>query len=281
MIGRALVTSAAIAGALALPAAAGADTANVGISTSMFGPMQVSVLAGDTVAWQNQSLRTHTVTSRDGSFSSPRLGLSGSFSNRFSTAGTFAYYCQIHPFMTGEVDVYPLLLKGPADPVSRGGQVTLEGRAEAGTSNVQIQADSGSGYTDVATAAVDGTGVFHATMPAIATTRYRAVAAAGASPEVQVIVMDRNVTVRASRRGHKALVRVQVSPRDPGGIVVLQLYRRERFGWWPVARRKLDASSRAVFLAPAGVRARAVLTLRDGWTPVVTSKALRLPRRRH
>ena len=83
MIGRALVTSAAVAGALALPAGAAADTANVGISASMFGPMQVSVLAGDTVAWQNQSLRTHTVTSRDGSFSSPRLGLSGSFSNRF------------------------------------------------------------------------------------------------------------------------------------------------------------------------------------------------------
>src|SRR5213078_1831193 len=122
-----------------------------GISSGAFGPMQVSVLAGDTVAWQNQSLRTHTVTSRDGSFGSARLGLSGSFSNRFPDAGTYAYYCQVHPFMTGEVDVYPLLLKGPGQPVGRGAQMTLEGRAAPGTSSVEIQAESGAGYADVAT----------------------------------------------------------------------------------------------------------------------------------
>jgi plastocyanin len=280
MIGRALATL-GLAGALALPAAAAANTANVAISSGAFGPTQLSVLAGDTVAWQNQSLRTHTVTARDGSFGSPRIGLSGGFSNRFPSAGTYAYYCQVHPFMTGEVDVYPLLLTGPAQPVSPGDHVTLDGRAEAGTSSVQIQADSGSGYTGVATAAVDGAGAFHVSLPATSTTRYRAVGAAGTSPEVRVIVMDRSIAVRASRRGRKALVRVQVTPRDPGATVVLQLDLRERFGWWPAARRRLDARSRAVFLTRAGARARAVLTLRDGWTPVITSRALRLPRLRH
>src|SRR5205814_1886519 len=52
MIGRAL-SVVVVAGALALPAAAAADTTDVGISSGAFGPMQVSVLAGDTVAWQN------------------------------------------------------------------------------------------------------------------------------------------------------------------------------------------------------------------------------------
>jgi hypothetical protein len=72
-------------------------------------------------------------------------------------------------------------------------------------------------------------------------------------------------------------VRVRAVPGDPGAIVALQLQLRERFGWWTVARRRLDKHSRATFKAPLGARARVVLTLPDGWTPVVTSAALRLP----
>ncbi len=280
MIGRALA-AAGVAAALILPAAAAADTQSVAISSGAYAPMRVSVLAGDTVAWQNRSLRTHTVTARDGSFGSPRIGLSGSYSNRFPAAGTYAYYCQVHPFMTGEVDVYPVLLSGPADPVSRGAEVTLDGRAQAGTSSVEIQADTGSGFASVATAGVDGSGAFHATLPATTSTNYRAVVPAGASPTVQVRVMDRRLTVRASRHGRRDLVRVRVTPRDPGAIVVLQLQLRERFGWWPASRRRLDSHSRAVFRARAGARARVALTLPDGWTPVVLSQPLRLPRFSH
>ena len=95
--------------------AAFADTANVAIQSGAFVSDQVSVLAGDTVSWQNQSLQTHTVTARDGSFGSPHIGLSGSYSQAFPGAGTFAYYCQIHPFMTGEVDVYDVLLEPSGD----------------------------------------------------------------------------------------------------------------------------------------------------------------------
>lgn len=268
-----------VAALFALPAAsASALEQNVGIQTSAFGPMMVSVLAGDTVDWTNQSLRTHTVTARDGSFASPTLGLSGGFSHHFPSAGTYAYYCTIHPFMNGEVDVYNLLLQGPHDPVGRGGQVMLDGRAAPGTSTVEIQADSGSGFAPVATAAVDGTGAFHANVPATATAKYRAVAGGATSPDVQVIVIDRKLYVHASRHGRSALVRVLAVPRDPGATVVLELQMRERFGWWPAQRRKLDARSRAVFKAPRGARARVELTLPDGWTPVITSAPMRLPR---
>jgi plastocyanin len=262
-----------------------ADTANVGIQTGSFGPETASVLAGDTVSWNNQSLQTHTVTSRDGLFGSPHLGQGGNYTHAFSTAGTFAYYCQIHPFMTGEVDVYDVLLSGPAQPVTRGDQVPLDGRASAGVSTVEIQADTGSGFADVATAAVDGTGTFHTSVPATVNAQFRAVAGSSVSPSVQVVVVDRTMQVRASRlhKRHRQrhrfdLVRVRVTPPDPGAFVVLQLDLRERFGWWPSQRHKLDASSITTFRVRAGLRARAVLTLPDGWTPVITSSATRLPR---
>jgi plastocyanin len=278
MIARALAAAAALA-ALALPSAALADTQDVSIQNAAFGPNKVTVLAGDTVSWQNQSMRQHTVTARDGSFASGPIGMSGGFSQRFPSAGTFAYYCQIHPFMTGEVDVYGLLLHGPSDPVGRGGQVTLDGRAPAGTSSVEIQEDSGSGFVPEATAAVDGTGSFHVTMPATTTASYRAVGASGTSEVVKVLVIDRKLVVRASRlhHGRGDLLRVRTVPAEPHAIVELQLDLRERFGWWPASRRRLDSHGGTVFRVPAGARARVALTLPDGWTPVITSRALRLP----
>jgi hypothetical protein len=60
--------------------------------------------------------------------------------------------------------------------------------------------------------------------------------------------------------------------------VVLQLRLPERFGWWPVARRRLDARSRATWvLHPRrSVPARVVLTLADGATVLATSRTSRL-----
>ena len=130
MIGfRRVVAVAAGLAALALPAVAAAETQDVSIQAAAYGPGQVSVLAGDAVAWHNASLKQHTVTARDGSFGSPHIGLGGSYTQAFPAAGSFPYYCQIHSFMAGEVDVYDVLLQGPRDPVGRGGQVALDGRA--------------------------------------------------------------------------------------------------------------------------------------------------------
>jgi plastocyanin len=269
------------AAALALPATASADTQNVGIQTSAFGPNQLSVLAGDTVEWNNQSLRSHTVTARDGSFASPQIGIGHSFTTTFTNGGAFAYYCQVHPFMTGEVDVYPVLVQGPVNAVSPGSPIELSGRAEAGTSTVDIQADTGSGFTHVASAAVDGTGAFHTSVTALASAQYRAMVPAGGSPAVQVLVMDRSLALQARpSRNRTALLRVVATPADPGAIVLLEVQLRERFGWWPTSRRRLDARSGAVFRVRAGARVRVMLTLDDGWTPVVTSDAMRLPRAR-
>ncbi len=279
---RAAIAAAGSAAALALalaPAGASADTVQVTLQNAAFAPSQLTVLTGDTVNWHNSSFRDHTVTARDGSFGSPgHITPSSSYSHRFPSAGSYPYFCALHPFMSGEVDVYPVLLDGPSYAVNRGTQFTLSGRAVPGTASVDIQEDSGSGFASVATATVDPSGSFSASMAAESSGRYRAVASAGASPAVQVAVVDRSLVVAASRRGRHALIRVRALPRDPGGRVTLQIWKRERFGWWPVSRHRLDRHSRTVFRAPLGALARVVLTLPDGWTPVVTSPARRIPR---
>ena len=61
--------------------------------------------------------------------------------------------------------------------------------------------------------------------------------------------------------------------------MVLQLRLRERFGWWPVRRGARLHGGHATFSStPRRVRARVVLTLADGATPLAVSAPLRLGR---
>ncbi len=75
------------------------------ISDFAFKPGEVTIVAGQTVTWQNSSATQHTVTADDGSFNSDPLGINDQFANVFSAPGTFAYHCAIHPRMTGTVVV--------------------------------------------------------------------------------------------------------------------------------------------------------------------------------
>jgi hypothetical protein len=90
-----------------------------------------------------------------------------------------------------------------------------------------------------------------------------------------VLVLNRSVAVQA-RRGRRTVVSVTVTPASPGSTVVLQLYLRERFGWWPVGRARVGKDSRARFVVQLDrdVTARARLTLPDGATPLATSPTL-------
>jgi plastocyanin len=266
---RALLVAAAAL--LVAPALAQADTQFVTMQQSDFAPAQISAVVGDSVSWHNGSLRDHTVVTADGSFGSPgHVGPGGYYSASFNTPGAFPYYCALHLGMTGEVEVYPLLLQAPPHPVGAGEQITLSGRAPAGTGSVQIERDG----VPLTSAAIDASGAFRASLVVSTTSNYRAVDAAGASPWVQVVVVDRTVTLRASRHGTAS---VSVTPADPGARVVLQVWLRERFGWFPVAQRKLDRHSQAEFPARyRGRRARAVLVLADGYTPAAMSAPVRL-----
>ena len=87
------------------PGAAGAATAT--IADFSFSPATVTVPAGTTVTWRNTGSVRHTVTADDGSFDSGSLSGRDSFSRAFTTAGTYAYHCAIHPQMVGSVVVTP------------------------------------------------------------------------------------------------------------------------------------------------------------------------------
>lgn len=47
----------------------------------------------------------HTVTEKGGSFDSSNLAAGAAWSHRFDDAGTFDYYCSLHPWMEGRVAV--------------------------------------------------------------------------------------------------------------------------------------------------------------------------------
>jgi len=79
------------------------QTANVDISGFAFNPSSVEVAVGGTVTWKNSDSAGHTVTGSG--WASGDLAQGATYSNTFSTAGTFPYKCSVHPSMTGEVVV--------------------------------------------------------------------------------------------------------------------------------------------------------------------------------
>lgn len=85
--------------------APGAATGAVSVSGSRFQPEGVSVKAGESVTWTFRDTVGHSATAADGSFDSGVKRDGATFTQTFSTAGTFAYQCTIHSAMTGTVTV--------------------------------------------------------------------------------------------------------------------------------------------------------------------------------
>jgi plastocyanin len=77
----------------------------VKIDNFSFGPAALNVSVGTTVTWINHDDIPHTVVSNDGVFKSKVLDTDEKFSYTFTKAGTFPYFCSIHPKMTGKVVV--------------------------------------------------------------------------------------------------------------------------------------------------------------------------------
>ncbi|HZL40799.1 MAG TPA: cupredoxin family copper-binding protein [Pseudolabrys sp.] len=93
----------AVAAALASPVRAATVEAKIGNFT--FNPQQITVKAGDTVVWTNGDDIPHTVTSKTGLFKSKALDTTDKFSFTFATPGSYAYFCSLHPHMTGTIVV--------------------------------------------------------------------------------------------------------------------------------------------------------------------------------
>lgn len=260
-------------------------SARVDIDFNSFTPGTTQVLVGDTVRWDNASVRTHTVTADDGTFDSGRLAIGGSFARRFQDEATVAYHCEIHAGMNGTVVAQRLLLDAPAQAAAPRRAFPLTGRAAlpAG-SEVRVEADTGSGFADAGRALIAEDGSFRVLVTPKTTGRYRAVAGTVSSRPVDLRVTDRRITFTAGRRaGGTVDLNAKVTPAAAGAPVVLQLYLPERFGWWPIASARLDRASRARFTyrLRRRVAARVVLTLPDRATPLAISAQRRIgtPRR--
>ena len=82
-----------------------AATAEVKIDNFSFGPATLTVAVGATVTWVNHDDIPHNVVSTDGLFKSKVMDTDEKFSFTFTKAGTFPYFCGIHPKMTGKIVV--------------------------------------------------------------------------------------------------------------------------------------------------------------------------------
>ncbi|PYU00690.1 MAG: amicyanin [Acidobacteria bacterium] len=80
-------------------------SAEVKVDNFSFGPATLTVAVGTTVTWTNRDDIPHTIVSTDKVFKSKVLDTDEKFSFTFSKAGTYPYFCSIHPKMTGSVVV--------------------------------------------------------------------------------------------------------------------------------------------------------------------------------
>ena len=76
-----------------------------------FIPYEVSIAVGGEVIWSNVDSAAHTVTSvnpsdePDGVFDSSLFMAGTTFSHTFDEAGTYEYFCMVHPWMRGIIQV--------------------------------------------------------------------------------------------------------------------------------------------------------------------------------
>ena len=79
----------------------------VKIENFTFLPRELDISTGTTVTWQNADDVPHTATSKDDPrvFDSGPLDTDDKFSFTFNKPGKYAYYCKVHPHMTGVVIV--------------------------------------------------------------------------------------------------------------------------------------------------------------------------------
>jgi plastocyanin len=108
--------------ALALTGPVLAASHTVSVDNFRYAPDPIRITVGDAIRWRNDDPVPHTATARDGSFDTG-LFIGGRTTDAitFSTAGSFEYFCETHPEMTGRVIVSVASSSvPPTDTVSTG-----------------------------------------------------------------------------------------------------------------------------------------------------------------
>lgn len=90
-----------------------AGTSSPGCETTneCYTPASVTISVGDTVEWDNVDTAAHTVTGGSpaegpsGVFDSSLIMGKAKYSHTFDSAGSYDYFCMVHPWMVGKVIV--------------------------------------------------------------------------------------------------------------------------------------------------------------------------------
>jgi len=77
----------------------------VKVDNFTFAPEALTVSLNTTVTWVNKDDIPHVIASNDGLFKSKALDTDQKYSYTFNKAGTYSYYCSIHPKMVGKIVV--------------------------------------------------------------------------------------------------------------------------------------------------------------------------------
>lgn len=87
------------------PSGEASKSEKVEIVEFTYQPDPVVVQTGGKVVWQNVDAAPHTATADDDSWDTGTIEKGKTGSETFKEAGTFSYYCEIHPTMKGTVEV--------------------------------------------------------------------------------------------------------------------------------------------------------------------------------
>jgi len=101
----AMLLGPAVGTLLAYGAVAAQDANVVTIDNFTFTAPELTVAVGTTVKWVNHDDIPHTVVEKKLSFRSKALDTDDAYSYTFATAGTFDYFCGLHPHMVGKIIV--------------------------------------------------------------------------------------------------------------------------------------------------------------------------------
>jgi plastocyanin len=77
----------------------------ISVDNFTFAPNTLTVPVNSTVTWVNKDDVPHVIASNDGLFKSKALDTDDKYSYTFNKAGTYAYYCSVHPKMVGQIVV--------------------------------------------------------------------------------------------------------------------------------------------------------------------------------
>ena len=98
------LVGAMLAGGVLL-ADAQSQTSAIAIDNFTFNPQTVTVKAGTTITWTNKDDIPHAVAAVGKQFKSKVMDTDNSYSFTFTTPGSYAYFCSLHPHMTGTIVV--------------------------------------------------------------------------------------------------------------------------------------------------------------------------------